>query len=199
MRTASGQRVQIERQRRNERLSFTRRHFRDLAEVQLDAAHELHVVVHHVPLELLVRHGDLRADQAARSLARRGERLGQNLVEHFGDCVTKLCFDATATIRATQLVVDALALGRITRRPFRGLEARHFFLELVRPLTNDRAKLRRLATELLFGNSLETRVMLVDLVDDRLNASPFALVAGPEDLAQYAFQHGSSIGTARGR
>ena len=31
--------------------------------------------------------------------------------------------------------------------------------------------------------------MLVDLVDDRLDASPLALVAGAEDLAQYAFQH----------
>ena len=49
VRALARQRVQIERQRRDERLAFAGRHFGDLAEVQLDAAHELHVVVHHVP------------------------------------------------------------------------------------------------------------------------------------------------------
>jgi hypothetical protein len=59
----------------------------------------------------------------------------------------------------------------------------------VRPLADDVAKLRRLTAELLLGCSLETCVVLVDLVDDRLDAAPFALVAGPEDLAQYAFPY----------
>ena len=49
VRALPGQRVQIQRQRRDERLAFARRHFGDLAEVQLDAAHELDVVRHHVP------------------------------------------------------------------------------------------------------------------------------------------------------
>ena len=30
---------------------------------------------------------------------------------------------------------------------------------------------------------------IVDEINDRLDASPLALVAGPKDLAQYAFQH----------
>ena len=55
VRALPGQRVQVQRQRRDERLAFAGRHLRDLAEVQLDAAHELHVVVHHVPRQLAAR------------------------------------------------------------------------------------------------------------------------------------------------
>ena len=42
--TAAGERVEIERQRRDERLAFTRRHLGDLALVEDHAADELHVV-----------------------------------------------------------------------------------------------------------------------------------------------------------
>jgi hypothetical protein len=157
--------------------------------VQLDTAHELHVVVDHVPLELLAGHHHLGTNQSTSALAHRGERLGENLVEDLGDRLAQLRLDAAATVRATQLVVDALPLDGVARRPLRDLEARNLFLELVGALVDDRAKLRGLPSELLLGDSLQPSVMLIDLVDDRLNPSSLALVAGPEDLAQYAFQH----------
>ena len=55
MRAAARQRIQVQRQRRDERLSLAGRHLGDPAEVELDAAHELDVVRHHVPLEVAAR------------------------------------------------------------------------------------------------------------------------------------------------
>ena len=56
------------------------------------------------------------ADEPARGLTHRRERFGQDLVEHVGDRLAQLAFDAAAAIRAAQLVVDPLALGGIARR-----------------------------------------------------------------------------------
>ena len=39
-------------------------------------------------------------------LAHRGERFGQDLVEHLGDRLAQLGFDAAAAVGAAQLVVD---------------------------------------------------------------------------------------------
>ena len=55
VRAAAGQRVQIQRHGRDERLAFTGRHFRNVAVVQRDAADELHIVRHHVPGHLAGR------------------------------------------------------------------------------------------------------------------------------------------------
>ena len=89
VRALSGQRVQVQRQRRDERLAFAGRHFGDLAEVQLDAAHELDVVGHHVPRQLAAGDHDRRSAQPAGGFAHGGERLGQDLVEHLGDLVAQ--------------------------------------------------------------------------------------------------------------
>ena len=56
VRAAAGQRVQIERQRGDECLALTGRHFGDAPAVQHDAADELHVVGNHVPGELVPGH-----------------------------------------------------------------------------------------------------------------------------------------------
>ena len=64
----AGQRVEIGRQGRDQRLALTGLHLGDVAEVQGGAAHQLHLVV-----EL--------AQGAARGLAHHGERLGQDVVE----------------------------------------------------------------------------------------------------------------------
>ena len=64
----AGQRVEVGRQRRDQRLALTGLHLGDVAEVQRGAAHELHVVV-----EL--------AQGAPGGLADDGERLGQQVVE----------------------------------------------------------------------------------------------------------------------
>ena len=64
----AGERVEVGRQRRDQRLALTGLHLGDVAEVQRGAAHELHVVV-------------ALAERAPRGLADDGERLGQQVVE----------------------------------------------------------------------------------------------------------------------
>ena len=64
----AGERVEVDRQRRDQRLALTGLHLRDVAEVQGRAAHQLDVV------------GPL-AEHALGRLADGGERLGEQLVE----------------------------------------------------------------------------------------------------------------------
>ena len=78
---APRQRVQVERERRDERLTFARRHFRDLVLVKRDPADELHVEMHHVPRQLVVADDDLAAAEPPRRVLHDRERLRQNLVE----------------------------------------------------------------------------------------------------------------------
>ena len=66
--TLARERVEVGRQRRDERLALTGLHLGDPTEVQRGAAHDLDV---EVPL----------AEHAPGGLAHRGERLGQQLVE----------------------------------------------------------------------------------------------------------------------
>jgi hypothetical protein len=113
MRALPGQRIEIQRQCRDERLSLAGRHFCDLPEVQLDPTHELHVVWDHVPRQLVPRDHDFGPDEAAAGLTNGRERLGQDLVEHFRGLAAELGLDAAAAIRSTQLVVDALPVCRI--------------------------------------------------------------------------------------
>ena len=64
------ERVEVRRQRGDERLAFAGDHFGDVAVVQDHAADELHVVVPH-------------AEEAAARLAADGEGLDQDVVERF--------------------------------------------------------------------------------------------------------------------
>ena len=73
----AGERVEVGRQRRDQRLALTGLHLGDVAEVHRGAAHELHLVV-----EL--------AQRAARRLAHDGERLGQQVVERLAVAVALL-------------------------------------------------------------------------------------------------------------
>ncbi len=70
MHALAGERVQVNRQGRHQRLAFAGLHFGDHAPVQHDAAHQLDV---ERPL----------AQRALGRLAHRGEGLGQQLVERF--------------------------------------------------------------------------------------------------------------------
>ena len=67
------ERVQVQRHGGDERLAFARRHFRDPALVQRDAAEDLHVERHHVPFVRLAAHRPFLADEAGgrRSSPRR--------------------------------------------------------------------------------------------------------------------------------
>ena len=81
MRAAARQGVEVQRQRRDQRLPLARRHFGDFALVQHDPADELHIVGHHVPLQRVPRHDNLAAQQPAGRLANGRERFGQHIVE----------------------------------------------------------------------------------------------------------------------
>jgi hypothetical protein len=64
----AGERVEVDRQRRDERLAFAGAHFGDLAVVQRHSADQLDVEVAHL-------------QRALAGLAHDGERLGQQIVE----------------------------------------------------------------------------------------------------------------------
>ena len=83
MRAATGERVEIERQRRDQRLAFAGGHFRDPAAVQHDSADQLHIEVHHVPGHRLIadREALLPLRQAARGVFHHRKCFRQNLVE----------------------------------------------------------------------------------------------------------------------
>jgi hypothetical protein len=81
VRAASGQRVQIKRQGRDQRLAFARGHFGDAAAVQDHAADQLDVEVDHLPLDGMTDHRDGAAAEAAGRVFDHGERLGQDPVE----------------------------------------------------------------------------------------------------------------------
>ena len=85
MRAAAGERVQIKRQRRDQRLAFAGRHFRDPAAMQNDAADQLHIEVHHVPGHRLIadRECVLPFGQPARRVFHNRKRFRQNLIELF--------------------------------------------------------------------------------------------------------------------
>ena len=78
MRAFTGERVQVERKRRDQRLAFARRHFRDAASVQHHAADELHVEVHHVPGHGLVADREFLLDlgEPAGGVFHHRERFG---------------------------------------------------------------------------------------------------------------------------
>jgi hypothetical protein len=81
VRPASRQRVEIERENRHRGLAFTGRHFGDLALVEDDAADQLDVVRHHVPVQLMTGHHDLGAHEPTGRLPHGGEGLGEQIVE----------------------------------------------------------------------------------------------------------------------
>jgi len=185
----SGKRIQKKRKRRDERLAFTGRHFGDASEMQLDTTHQLHVVVHHVPLHLPAGDHDGRTEQASRRFANGREGFRQKLVEHFSDGFAKLAFDAAASIGTTQLYVDGLPLCGVGSRLLLFLQLGDTRFELAGLFENPRPEFRGLAAKLFLGHRLKTLVLLVDLIDDWLNTLLFAVVPRSEDIRQHTFQH----------
>ena len=90
--TVAGQRVQIGREGRDERLAFAGPHFGDLALVQRDAADQLHVEMPHL-------------ERAHRRLAHERERLGQQRVEVL---VGRVALLELERLRAQRLVAQRL-------------------------------------------------------------------------------------------
>jgi len=91
----AGERVEIERLRRDEGLALTGLHLRDVALVQDDAAHQLHVEEPH-------------AQRAPVRLAHGGERLEEQLVERLAvlDSLLEL-----GRLACERLVGEPLELG----------------------------------------------------------------------------------------
>ena len=79
----SGEGVQVERERRNKRLAFTRLHLGYLALMKHDAADELAVEGHHVPCKGVPADLFGGSDQMAARILHERERLRQNVVEGF--------------------------------------------------------------------------------------------------------------------
>ena len=93
------ERVQIHRQRRDQRLAFTGFHFGDFAAMQHDAADQLHVEMPHV-------------ENAASGFAHRGERGNQNVVQR--GALRQLLFERDG-LRGQFLIGELLHL-RLHRR-----------------------------------------------------------------------------------
>ena len=76
-------RVEVERQRRHQRLALARLHLRDRAAVQHDAADELDVERHHVPGQRVAADLLRRPDQVTARVLHERVRLRQQLVQRF--------------------------------------------------------------------------------------------------------------------
>ena len=75
---AAGQRVQVNRQRRHQRLAFAGGHFRDSPAVQRVAANELHVEGDHLPFQRMSANHNLLAAQPAACVFDDREGLGKD-------------------------------------------------------------------------------------------------------------------------
>ena len=80
----TAQRVQIDRQRRHQRLAFARGHFRDSAAVQGVTSDELHIERNHLPLQWMPAHGDFLPAKAAAGVFHDRERFGQDFIQRDG-------------------------------------------------------------------------------------------------------------------
>ena len=81
---AAGEGVQINRQRGDQGLAFTGRHFGNMGGVQRVAADELDVEGDHFPPDGVVAHDDVGAAKAPAGVFDHREGLGQNLVQPAG-------------------------------------------------------------------------------------------------------------------
>ena len=103
--------------------------------------------------------------------------------------LAKLALHAAAAIGTTQLVVDPLAVGRIRCGALLFSKLDRSRLERARPLSDDATQLLRLTAQLVLGDLLQASVMFVDLVNDRLNLAPLALVSRSEDGVDQSLEH----------
>src|SRR5262249_54774415 len=82
---------------------------------------------------------------------------------------------------------------RVARRPLLLFELVDTRFELARAFMQNRAELRRLPAKLLLGDLLQPRVLLVDLVDDRLNLLALALMARADHRVDDSLEHSNPL------
>jgi len=192
VRAMAGERVQVQRQRRDERLAFARRHFGDFALVQHDAADQLHVVGHHVPRLLVARHHDLRSDEPAAGFAHRGERLRQQLVER------GLQRGAIRLLRPRELLAQRGPLGRVGAVVLFLFEPLDVGREVPDALGEPAPELLGLGLEHVVARRLELLLVAVDRVHERADALQLPREARARDFRDQRLQHRSPISdTAR--
>ena len=108
----AGNGVEVQGQRGNEGLTFTGRHFCDLALMERNTADQLHIEGDHVPFQLMPADGESLSAQSAAGIFDRGECLGQHGIQGFpvGSTLLELCclgdqlFIREALVRNFQLV-----------------------------------------------------------------------------------------------
>src|SRR5438105_6300695 len=103
--------------------------------------------------------------------------------------MTELAFGAATTIGAAQLQIDFFPLGRIGSRSLLLTKLGNPSFEGGRSLTDDATQLLRLAAQLLIRYVVKPRVLRVDLVHDRLNLAPLAIVTRPDDRVDESLDH----------
>ena len=86
----AGQRVEINRQRGDERFAFAGRHFGDLARDAGHAADKLHVEGDHLPFQRMFADDDFRAAQPPAGVLDHGEGFGQDFVQPPGQLLVVL-------------------------------------------------------------------------------------------------------------
>ena len=177
------ERVEIQRQRRDERLPFPRRHLRDLALMQHDAADELHVVRHHVPLQRVAGDHHFTADQPAGGFAHRRECFGQEIVQR------ALQLGDERLIGLAQLIAQIRALGGVGAVVFGLLETLDLRQQRAGPLRDALAEARGLCLELFVAEVFETRLVLVNRIHDRLDALQLAIKPRPKDFCEQRVGH----------
>ena len=119
--------------------------------MELDPAHQLDVVRHHVPGELVPGHLNLGAKQTAANLAHRRERFRKDFVQYLSDLATQIALDAATAVRTAQLGIDLLSLDGIRGGSLAFAQIGDARLELIRALSNDAAQLLGLRAQLLLG------------------------------------------------
>src|SRR5439155_13033716 len=85
--------------------------------------------------------------------------------------------------------VEAVALRGIRGGVLPVLQLDDLGFELSGPLANDSPKALRLRAKLLVRNGPEPRIVLVDRIDDRLNAPPLTLMSRTNDGADDSLDH----------
>src|SRR5262249_35350963 len=182
----AGERVEVKRQRGDEGLAFTGRHLGDLALVQHHATDELDVVGHHIPDELVSSHLHCGAEKPAAGLAHRGECLGEQIVEAdaklllvVGLDVVKPALEAVPLHRVGAAVLGLAHLFQL------GLEGADALLETL-PEEDG------LGLELILTQVLETLLVGVNRLDDRLEPLTLSIEPRTEDRGHQILDHSGS-------
>ena len=191
MRAPPRQRVEIQRQRRDERLALPGRHFGNLALMQHDAADELHVVGHHVPFHRVPGDDDLAVQQAPGRFTHGRERLRQQVVER------ALQLRHEFVLRFSELLAEIGALLRVGAVVLRLLETLDLGVLRAGALRNQFAELGGLRLQLGVADLFEAHFVLVNRIHDRLDTLQLAVEARPEDSGEPTIGHYTPSSTTR--